>query len=64
MDLATIQLRVNNKMYKSRQEFVQDLELIVNNCLTYNGDDSCKLTFAFFVVVVDYSFLNNKLLLL
>ena len=42
MDLSTIQHRINNKTYKTRQTFIDDLELIVNNCLTYNGDDSCK----------------------
>ena len=42
MDLSTIQLRINSKAYKSRQAFVQDLELIVENCITYNGEDSCK----------------------
>lgn len=43
MDLSTVQLKVNKKAYKTRQEFCQDLELIVQNCLTYNGDDTCKL---------------------
>jgi hypothetical protein len=42
MDLSTIQLKINSKTYKSRQAFVDDLELIVNNCLSYNGEDSCK----------------------
>lgn len=42
MDLSTIQLKINNKIYKSRREFISDLELIVQNCLTYNGDDTCK----------------------
>lgn len=42
MDLSTIQLKINNKIYKSRREFIDDLELIVQNCLTYNGDDTCK----------------------
>ena len=42
MDLSTIQLRINTKAYKSRQAFVTDLELVVKNCLSYNGEDSCK----------------------
>ena len=42
IDLSTIQERVNNKAYKSRQSFLDDLELIVINCLTYNGQDTCK----------------------
>ena len=40
MDLNTIQLRINKKVYKSRAEFQDDLELIVSNCLKYNGDES------------------------
>ena len=47
MDLATIQLRINSKTYKSRQAFVNDLELVVKNCLSYNGEDSCKLIFKY-----------------
>jgi hypothetical protein len=43
MDLSTVQLKINNKTYKSRLAFCQDLQLIVDNCLTYNGDDTCKL---------------------
>ena len=45
MDLSTVQVKVNNKTYKSRQEFLDDLELIVKNCLQYNGDDTCELKF-------------------
>lgn len=45
MDLSTIQFKINNKTYKSRQAFCEDLELIVRNCLTYNGDDTCKWQF-------------------
>lgn len=40
MDLSTVQLKINNKVYKSRIEFVSDLDLLVQNCLTYNGDDT------------------------
>ena len=42
MNLSTIQLKINSKAYKSRQEFVNDLELIVKNCIAYNGEESCK----------------------
>jgi hypothetical protein len=42
MNLSTIQLKINSKTYKKRAEFVNDLDLIVSNCSTYNGDDSCK----------------------
>ena len=43
MDLSTVQLKVNNKAYKSRQAFCQDLQQIVHNCLTYNGEDTCNI---------------------
>lgn len=42
MDLSTVQLKINSKAYKSRQAYVDDLELIANNCISYNGDDTCK----------------------
>ena len=42
MTLSTIQLRINSKAYKTRGDFVADLQQIVHNCLTYNGDDTCK----------------------
>jgi hypothetical protein len=42
MDLSQIQTKISKKVYKSKQEFSDDLELIAQNCLTYNGDDSCK----------------------
>lgn len=42
MDLSTVQNKVSNRTYKTRQEFLDDFELIVNNCLQYNGDDTCK----------------------
>jgi len=42
MELTTIQFKINSKTYKSRQAFIDDMELIVKNCLTYNGEDTCK----------------------
>jgi hypothetical protein len=40
MDLETIQSKINNKTYKSRSDFVQDLSLIADNCLAYNGNET------------------------
>ena len=40
MDLMTINARIDNGHYSSRQEFVDDVRLIVNNCYTFNGRDS------------------------
>ena len=42
MDLSTVQYKINSKAYKSRQEFCDDLEMVVSNCLQYNGEDTCK----------------------
>jgi hypothetical protein len=48
MDLSTVQLKINSKTYKSRLDFCTDLELIVNNCFQYNGQDTCKFNFILF----------------
>lgn len=40
--MSIIQLKINKKVYKSRNEFVHDLELVASNCKSYNGADSCK----------------------
>lgn len=36
MNLTYIQTKVNNKSYETLQEFLDDVELIVTNCLKYN----------------------------
>ncbi|EGW33741.1 uncharacterized protein SPAPADRAFT_147731 [Spathaspora passalidarum NRRL Y-27907] len=38
MDLNTVMKKLKNLSYNSKQEFVDDLMLIWNNCLTYNAD--------------------------
>lgn len=38
MDLNTVMKKLKNLAYNSKQEFVDDLMLIWNNCLTYNAD--------------------------
>jgi transcription initiation factor TFIID subunit 1 len=37
IDLETINYKISNKRYKSRDEFIHDFELLYNNSLTYNG---------------------------
>ena len=39
MDLQTMLKRVKQRMYKSKREFQDDLDLIWNNCYTYNTGD-------------------------
>ncbi|WVQ79213.1 hypothetical protein IAT38_001309 [Cryptococcus sp. DSM 104549] len=36
MDLSTIRAKLDNGMYKTRQEFVGDVRLIISNCFAYN----------------------------
>ncbi|ODQ56574.1 hypothetical protein SAICODRAFT_87468 [Saitoella complicata NRRL Y-17804] len=38
MDLGTVMKKLKALQYKSKEEFVHDLELIWNNCLLYNAD--------------------------
>ncbi len=51
MDLSTVQLKINSKTYKSRLDFCTDLELIVNNCIQYNGQDTCKFILYFLLLI-------------
>lgn len=37
MDMQTMLKRVKQKHYKSKHEFKDDLDLIWNNCFTYNA---------------------------
>ena len=40
MDLGTMTKKLKSLSYKSKQEFVHDVNLIWNNCLKYNADPS------------------------
>ncbi|KAL7269563.1 Transcriptional activator spt7 [Rhizina undulata] len=40
MDLGTVMKKLKSHQYKSKKEFVDDLNLIWANCLTYNADPS------------------------
>ncbi|KIP09038.1 hypothetical protein PHLGIDRAFT_103496 [Phlebiopsis gigantea 11061_1 CR5-6] len=43
MDLQTMQKKVRQKQYKSKREFKDDLDLIYNNCLLYNANETHPL---------------------
>lgn len=36
MDLQSINAKIDNKIYVSRDEFERDVRLIISNCLLYN----------------------------
>lgn len=40
MDLSTIGAKLDNGVYKSRVEFVNDVKLIISNCMLYNRAES------------------------
>lgn len=40
MDLGTVMKKLKQHQYKSKKEFVDDLNLIWANCLKYNADPS------------------------
>lgn len=40
MDLGTIKKRLSNNFYESPQQFLDDVSLIYDNCILYNGEES------------------------
>jgi Bromodomain len=40
MDFGTIKNNLSNNKYLKVQEFLEDLNLVFNNCLLYNGENS------------------------
>lgn len=40
MDLGTIAKKVSSHKYHNRKEFLSDVELILENCIAYNGKES------------------------
>ena len=40
MNLSEMESRLNSGKYSSKEEFIADMDLIVENCEEYNGEDS------------------------
>ncbi len=40
MDFGTIKENLKKHFYKSMRQFIEDVELVFNNCLVYNGEKS------------------------
>lgn len=40
MDFSTIKKKLNNSIYRNCQEFVDDMQLVFDNCYLYNGETS------------------------
>jgi bromodomain-containing protein 2 len=37
MDFSTIKRKLNNNVYTNCKEFTEDMNLVFNNCILYNG---------------------------
>lgn len=40
MDLGTIKAKLSSNQYTSMRDFVQDVQLVFDNCILYNGESS------------------------
>jgi len=40
VDLGTIKMRLQSNQYSNMQEFVNDLQMVFDNCILYNGESS------------------------
>merc|ERR1740131_728421 len=61
MDLSQVAKKVKNHKYRGRQEFIRDLELIVENSVKYNGQDSSFTQKAHTLVQVEQDSLGTSL---
>ena len=42
MDMLTIEQKLNDKLYRAKDEFIEDFSIMFDNCHAYNGGDSGK----------------------
>lgn len=40
MDFSTIKNKINTNVYRNCQDFMDDMDLVFNNCYLYNGTES------------------------
>lgn len=40
MDFGTIKMKLNNNEYDKLEDFLADMRLTFDNCITYNGEES------------------------
>ncbi len=40
MDLVTMEKKLTERQYTQKEEFLDDFDLIVTNCIEYNGKDN------------------------
>lgn len=40
MDLSTIEKKLTTRAYRTKNRFVQDLNLMLDNCRQFNGENS------------------------
>ena len=62
MDIVTIEQKLSDSKYSSLKEFVDDFNLIFDNCYEYNGSDSgeclCVFMYVCVCVTVDCTMYN------
>ncbi len=44
MDLSTVKQRLNTNYYHRMQEFLDDVSLIFENCVTYHGGEDANVS--------------------
>lgn len=40
MDLGTVKVKLSTNQYTKMQDFLHDVQLVFDNCILYNGENS------------------------